>query len=76
MFSRFVENTLEYYRNLFVLIILKGIFSSSNLRALVYLNPLNVSCMSRPYFFSLSYKGTILEKQLNRNCVFLFSLLL
>ena len=76
MFSRFVENTLEYYRNLFVLIILKGIFSSSNLRALVYLNPLNVSCMSRPYFFSLSYKGRILEKQLNRNCVFLFSLLL
>jgi len=35
IFSGFVENTLEYYRNVSFLIILKRNYFSSNLRALV-----------------------------------------
>jgi len=35
LFCNFVENTLEYYRILLLLIILKGMFSPSNLRALM-----------------------------------------
>jgi len=38
IFSSFVENTLEYYRNVLLLIILKGLYSPSNLRDLVYVN--------------------------------------
>jgi len=35
MFSFFVENALEYYRNVFLLIILKEIFFASKLHALI-----------------------------------------
>ena len=35
MFSSFVENTVEYYRNVLLLIILKGFSSSFNLQALL-----------------------------------------
>ena len=35
MFSSFVENAVEYYRNLLLLIILKGFSSSFNLQALL-----------------------------------------
>jgi hypothetical protein len=41
MFSRLVENAVEYYQNMLLLIILKGIFFPSKLRALVCVN--NVS---------------------------------
>jgi len=35
VFSRFAENTVEYYRNMLLLIIIKGTFSPCNLLALV-----------------------------------------
>jgi hypothetical protein len=38
MFSGFVQNRLEYYWNVLLLVILKGTFSPTNLRALVYVN--------------------------------------
>jgi len=38
MLSRIAENTLECYRNAVMLIILKAIFSLSNLRALLHVN--------------------------------------
>ena len=38
MFNNSVENTPEYYRNMLVLIILKGSFLLSNLRGLVHAN--------------------------------------
>jgi len=41
MFSSFVENKMEYYRNVLLLIILKGTFFLSNLRFFVCVN--NVS---------------------------------
>jgi hypothetical protein len=38
IFSSVVQNTLEYYGNVLLLIIRKGGFSPSNLRALAYVN--------------------------------------
>jgi len=56
MFSSSVQNTLEYYRNVLLSILLKGNYFPSNLLVLIYANNLSLSDRYLHQYLSSKYQ--------------------
>jgi len=56
MFSSSVQNTLEYYRNVILLIILKGNYFPSNIWVLIYVNNLSLGDRYLHQYLSSKYQ--------------------